>query len=260
MTTDTDQLALTSFHYRQIDFLRLFKLARQLGVIKRKRKMPVEYKGEDEKAYTNARSACRRLLREVIKHTFPGYELNSNWNHYYVHIPDNIRRALSYLRRNYGRLERHSDRNVRDVIAHYGLLVEHIDSHIYPSFPYQINIHLSSSRRGRYRRAMRRARGRAGEETRPSENFHKCALACLEYKKLWDRYIGEIVDVAEILQKEDATPKPAKKKKVAEVPNSETDIRDAIDRHRETREERVRNAQNTFDQALSRYKDRRGMG
>lgn len=255
MITNAEQLALTSFHYRQLDFLRLFKFARNLGIIKRKRKMPTEYRGDDERGQTNARSACRRLLREVIKYAFPKYELNSSWSHYYVHIPEDIRTAFLYIRRNFGRLEVHENRTVRDMLAHYVELQEQIDGHVYPNFPYQINIHLSTTRRSRYRTAMRRARGR-NESTRPPENFHECAVACVQYRDLWSRYISEIVDVVKILVEEDEAQKKLKRKKAKK--KTEADIQSAIDRRREAREERLRNAQHTFDQALARYKERRG--
>ena len=61
-------------HYRQIDYLRLFRLCKNIGFINRKRKMPSEY-GED---ISNARSAGKRLLRSLIKELFSDLEINGD--------------------------------------------------------------------------------------------------------------------------------------------------------------------------------------
>jgi hypothetical protein len=278
MTVEMEQLALTAYHYRQLDFLRLFRLARSLEIAKRKRKMPVEYKDNAEKGPTNARSACRRLLREVVKYVFPGFEINSNWNNYFVHIPLEIRSTLTYIQRNIGRLEASTKRNVRDMVAHYNELKEHIDGLVYPGFPYQINVRLSSTDHSRYRRARMAARGQ-GTNIRPPENFYKCALACIQYKALWDRYIDDIIKTTTSLMKEDAKPKKTSKRATrpvapslpsgtftfsdttidaVRVTEADSDVIAAITNNvRDVRDERIRNAQSVFDQALERYLQRR---
>ena len=291
MTVDMEQLAITTYHYRQLDFLRLFKLARSLEIIKRKRKMPVEYQSNLEKGPTNARSACRRLLREVVKHLFPGSEINSNWNNYFIHIPTDIREVLTYIQRNHGRLERSDDRSIRDMIGHYNELREHIDGYVYPGFPFQVNVRLSSSSHSRYRRQRMAARGQ-GANIRPSENFYKCALACVQYKALWNRHMDDICKIVNSIKKKEeerGKNKPSKKKKpprraattsnaglpvpaptpsvvltvedgpvVDAASTTDPDVIAAIaDQARQAREERVRNAQGVFDQAFQRFVQRR---
>ncbi len=262
------QLAITQNHYRQLDFLRLFRLARSLGLVKRKRKMPVDYDNPtNTKVNSNARSACRRLLRVIIKHLFDDCEVTSNWNHYFITLPQEHRVVLSYFMRNIGYLGRSDNREVRDAVASFREIREHIDGFVYPALPAQIKVRLSTSRRS--------ARQNIDMPVKPAENFYRCAVACMNYKTIWTTHIDAIIKAAksELTKNSVAA---AKKNVVARtirpptetnplettiterppiVPNwhlSEQVIREAVELN-ENNMERVRNAQGIFDQALSEF-------
>jgi len=272
MSETDNQLAITANHYRQLDFLRLFRLARGLELVKRKRKMPVNYDSD-----SNARSACRRLLRAVIKQLFNDCTMTSNWNHYFVVLPQEQRNALTYFIRNIGYLTRSDIREVRDAVASYEEIAEHIDGFIYPALPSQIKVRLSSASHTRRNRNSIQA-------IKPAENFYRCAVACIRYKAIWNTHIDSIIKVAESEQaKANVAAKKTKDKNIPrrasrnrthaamentatfveeithefELPTfnrvrNEEIVREAVALS-ENNVERVREAQNTFDQALSEF-------
>jgi hypothetical protein len=76
----------------------------------------------------------------------------------------------------------------------------------------------------------------------------------VKYKEIWDRHIDNVIDVVAILQREDAAPQAKSKSKKVKTAK---ELREALEKNRELREERIRNAQSTFNQALAKYKERR---
>lgn len=79
--------------YIQIDYLRLFRLARQQGLINRKRKMPVEYNN-----YKRALLACSNLFKTFVVKLFDSYEVFGKLEYFRVEIPRHICRTLNRLR------------------------------------------------------------------------------------------------------------------------------------------------------------------
>ena len=74
--------------YYQIDYLRLFRLCRGLGLVKGKRKVPAESKGGEK-------NACKRLMSIFIKHIFAGWSIKSDKNYYCINLPQEISNILS---------------------------------------------------------------------------------------------------------------------------------------------------------------------
>lgn len=64
-------------HIYQLDFLKLFRLCRELGLVSRCRKMPIQYDN-----LSNMKSSCRRLLRLVVAHSFPNYDIRGKSYNY----------------------------------------------------------------------------------------------------------------------------------------------------------------------------------
>lgn len=63
----TGQEISRNVQYLQIEFMRLFKICKELGCVKRKRNMPVDY----PHAEARARQAVTRLMRTLTDHLFP---------------------------------------------------------------------------------------------------------------------------------------------------------------------------------------------
>lgn len=192
---------VTTEQYRQLDFLRLFKLCKDLNLFNRKRKMPIEYKSNNsENNDKDARSACRRLLRALIKHIFPeSYNVKSNFSNYFVEFPVDMRTALSYINNNAHHLERSTNEEYREAVRGYRLIAMPVGGFVSPRIPYSIKIHFSPDQRRQYRDVRRTALGQGHGDYvwKPAENFYKCAKACVEYKQYWDEFANLIIKVAE---------------------------------------------------------------
>jgi hypothetical protein len=272
-------VTITPQQYRQLDFLRLFRLCRNLELFNRKRKMPVEYNTDDlDKNDKNSRSACRRLLRGLVVHIFPdNYTIKSNFNNYFVEFSPEMRSALSYINGQVYNLERSQDPEYREAARGYRLIAGHVAGFIYPRIPYSVKIHFSPDSRRRYRDVRRMAMGGGNPYGdyiwKPPESFYKCAKACLEYKEHWDKYSDLLMKVAERHKREEEEKKrnPVKAKVTArtrqavgvatrdEGQSSESFQRlaEAVAQSAETG---PRNTQESFNRALQGLLNRRNNG
>lgn len=268
---------ITPQQYRQLDFLRLFRLCRNLELFNRKRKMPVEYNTDDvDKNDKNSRSACRRLLRALIVHIFPEtYTIKSNFNNYFIEFPPEMRSALSYMNSNLYDFQRSEDPEYREAATGYRLLAGQLGGFVYPRIPYSIKIHFAPDQRRRYRDVRRIAMGGSGTGTfiwKPPESFYQCAKACLEYKEHWDKYAELLVRVSERhkKEKEEAAKKKERQRSTrttrtaqrAQQPeagstSSPTALRQLADAVAHSAQHGPRNTQESFNRALQDMLERR---
>lgn len=272
-------VTITPQQYRQIDFLRLFRLCRNLELFNRKRKMPVEYNTDDvDKNDKNSRSACRRLLRALIVHVFPdGYTIKSNFNNYFIEFPPQMRDALSYLNSKLYDFQRSEDKEYTEAAVGYRLLARSVGGFVYPRIPYSIKIHFAPDQRRRYRDVRRIAMGGNSSGSfiwKPSESFYQCAKACLEYKEHWDKYADLLVKVVERhraeaeekRKKKAPDPLPGTSRQTAQVRVSQREVgstssgalRQLANAVAQSAESGPRNTQESFNRALQRLQERRG--
>jgi len=264
MNEQTESVMITKLHYRQLDFLKLFKLCREIGIVKRKRKMPMDYndlpQGED-----NARSACRRLLQSVIKHLFPGSIITSNRDHYYIEIPIEIRDDLSVVSLNLGRFEANLDIKIRNAARQFLLLREFNVSYVRSNFPYHISVYL----RPEIRRNV--------SSVLTDENFYETALAVKECAEIYNTAVAEITEGVDLYEayvenqaklaaelkakKAEERNKKLKDLKNAIVEDAATDVAPttntpthSIEELNSLREDRIDNAQNAFNLALEKFR------
>jgi hypothetical protein len=255
--------------YRQIDFLRLFRLCRNIGAVKRKRKMPVEYADNDDGAL---RGASKRLLRVLIKHLFSDFEISSSYGTYFITLPTETKSALSFI-------ETHS-RDYFSTVGQQGILAlekyseirQTIGGHVVPSIPYEIKVYMKSiDRQSPFHVAMQ-----SGTKSKPAEDFSRCAEACAQYKELWDRNIPFLIDFVKeesIKEKERAVEveRTRKARIKREAEEAERERKEKIKQEKiqaellkrleadaeKQRVERINNAQSLFDSALQSYKSTR---
>lgn len=182
--------------YRQIDFLRLFKICKDAGIVKRKRKMPTEYKENNE------RSAGKRLLHDLIKHLFPNYDIRTDSAQFYISIPRDIYLALSGLSNKPRSYYDNAGTEGADALQKYTALRQNFGGHIYPRFPYEIIISIyNGDNNSKYNQLTRNGI----MTSRPREDYYSCATKCIEYQKLWNESapsLAEFFRVEEGRQKE----------------------------------------------------------
>jgi len=233
---------INSQQYIQLDYLRLFRLCKNLNLVNRKRKMPINYALND---ISNSRSACKRLLRTLIIYIFPDeYKIKSDYNCYFIEFPYTIRYNLSYINTHYDNLQRSQDPEYIEAINGYTLLCTSIREFIYPRVPYNIKISFSSLDNRNYYPLENR---NTTYIYKPDENFYKCAVACLEYKEHCDKYI-------EFLDRIVNRHKTEKDKPKVKIPKPNIQLNNIIT---QSSEERSRNTQNAFNNALQRLQERR---
>jgi hypothetical protein len=252
---------ITTNHYRQLDFLRLFKLARELELVKRKRKMPTSYNdlSNPTKAATDARSACRRLLRTVLKHLFNDrFVVTSNWSNYFVTIPKEERTALTFFIKNMDRLRNSQQKSIREAVSSYHELSADIDGAIHPALPHQIRVRLSNISQRDERIRRQGSNGVYVARRQPPENFYRCALACIRYKKIWDQHMGIIMAAYKLVEeKPDIITAPATDSDAAAASNSDAaHVSQRASEIEANRTERLSSAQDNFDRVFQQYLQR----
>lgn len=255
--------------YRQIDYLRLFRLCKNLGFINRKRKMPSEY-GAD---HSGSRNAGKRLLRALIKHLFPDLEVNSDYGAYFMVIPRDARDALAFVG---SRAQDYFDaagESGAEALRKYTEIRQSIEGHVNPVLPYEIKIFMvSQDRNSRYNTARRN-----GAVRKPQEDFYRCAKACIEFKRIWDENISFLISFAqeevtrereraEALRREREERRRRERERIeqerAEMAERERvrleQLRNLERQAEEERQVRVQNAQSTFNSALQQFRRLRG--
>lgn len=185
-----------TLQYRQIDFLRLFRLCKNMGLVKRKRKMPNEY----ESSYQI--SAGKRLIRKLIKELFPNYDIKSNSICYYITIPKDISKLLLVLRSRPRSYFDNAGKEGKEAMRRFDIIRQNLNGFVYPDLPYEIKVSVISSDNNSRYNVLREY----GIMTRrPRETFYNCAKSCVEYKRIWDeniQYLSEFFNVEEGRQKE----------------------------------------------------------
>jgi hypothetical protein len=260
--------------YMQIDFLRLFRLCRSLDVAKRKRKMPIDYDDENTASATG-----RRLLKSLLdKHLFNGWpKPRTQYSTISIPIPTldrsvfNIINSLFYnnnLMNACGELG-------SDVRQKYSELLEGNAPFVSTYFPYEIKIRLTD----------RNADTLSG--FKPQERLYECALHCIEFKNKLDDYMPvfrefhefyttrreEIeVECQRLLNEERLRRQEERERQEEERLEASRRQQEERDRREEERRaalaaqvsvevERTRqDAQDRFNQALSRFRSNRGGG
>lgn len=229
--------------YRQIDFLRLFRLCRSMGVAKRKRKMPIEY-NDDSKAA----AVGRRLLKSLLeKEVFNGWKINMRSESICLYIKIEDRAALLCLRSVFNSTDRFYayEEKAREAMAKYNEIAAG-SQHVRPYMPYEIKITTRRLHRPEYK---------------PTNNFFKCALEVIEYKRLWDSNIKIIRDFyafytereREMLREANKLAEGKWKGERLAVQHEENE---QIDGRESVQRQQV--AQNRFDEALERFRNRGG--
>lgn len=263
-----------TLQYRQINFLRLFRLCKNMGIIKRKRKMPNEYKDANQK------TAGKKLVHAVIKELFPNYDIKSDSAYYYITIPKNINEVLASLGSKPRSYFTNAGAEGEDALRRFGLLRQNMGGHIFPVFPYEIKVSvINTETNSRYNTLIRSGiRGCS----RPREDFYSCAKLCVEYKKLWEEHAQYLVDffrVEEGRQKEreaealrqkqerrraerlrleqERAGIAATQNKKSEEPKKEESKKEELKKLEEQiekeKQNKITNAQSSFNQALERF-------
>lgn len=262
-----------TLQYRQINFLRLFRLCKNMGIIKRKRKMPNEYKDANQK------TAGKKLVHAVIKELFPNYDVKSDSAYYYITIPKNINEVLSSLGTKPRSYFANAGAEGEEALRRFGSLRQNMGGHIFPIFPYEIKVSvINTETNSRYNTLIRN-----GTRTcRPREDFYSCAKFCVEYKKLWEEHAQHLVDffiveegrqkereAEALLQKQERRRAErlrleqekmgiaASQNKKSEEPKKEEPKKEELKKLEEQIEKekqiKITNAQGSFNQALERF-------
>lgn len=167
-----------TLQYRQIDYLRLFKLCREMGVVKSKRKLPIQCEQNYQK------SLCKRLLGSLIKELFTDWAITNDDLHFYLSIPGSVGDTLAILlskQRNY------FDQNGEDgatALIKFNELKQIFSGHITMNLPSEIRVEMVSyDRSSKYNRLV----GVRGPATkRPRESFFQAGKSIIEFKKVWE--------------------------------------------------------------------------
>lgn len=174
--------SITSIKLRQIDFLRLFRLCKSMGLVARKRKMPTEYLRDSE-----CKNASKRLLMLVVKDTFKDQNVHSGYSGITVstsgpaaaefrtivnavlspnYYPNNGRRRVQLPPAAHSRLD-----ELSNGVPNFG------NGHVSLNFPHSISFN--------YRSYRNDIGGR-------KDSFYRCALDCIAFKRHWDESVDII--------------------------------------------------------------------
>jgi hypothetical protein len=248
--------------YIQLDYLRLFRLCRKLGIVNRKRKVPGEYDTDGK-----ALGATRRLLKDFVKHIFPECSITSGRIIMAI-LPSaehNVIRDLNNKSEGFFSNAPDGER-AQELLRE---LREHIDGFVCPALPYEIRILSSSSV------PMSRFNAIAVKNhmtNRPPDEFYRCALACLKYREIWDRNMAFLREflVRESAMEAERIAEREREKKVrraaererlkAEKHLADKDKEIIAKKMREMKEKTLleekkkkEQAQNLFNQAMEKY-------
>lgn len=176
--------------YKQIDFLRLFKLCRELGIVQRKRKMPTQY---DRSTHIN--SSCSKLFKSFLTGTFEDSEIRADArnNSYVVPLPVGAAEKLRFVN---SRLQTLRDReDCQDVVRRFRLLTD-IGNLNFIRGPLSYNfsqflILVIPHTGGRYQSISANLENRS-YIARPREEYYQAAKSCLAFKALWNEHVGPI--------------------------------------------------------------------
>jgi hypothetical protein len=234
---------LREIQYRQIDFLRLFRLGKEKGYFKRKRKMPIDYPNSKDDAI----KCCRRLLRDFIAKTFPkneGFLVSSeipkfiidchqtgirNIYHYFSHY----RETILLLDGGKEVLEKFNELTAsRDCFLNLDqsyVNCGHNNLYVYPS-----PTHSNSQR-----------------SFRPIQELYPCAKEVLEYRKIWLENFPSVKNFFDI---KDILVQKLKKKQKGHKKEEEKVCEELKRKNLEKKQQ----TQSAFDAVLARYIEQQG--
>jgi len=172
-------------NYLQIDFLRLFRLCKNMNIISRKRKMPIDYIS-DSKNFDKALVANKRLFTMFLKSLFNGYSISNEKYSYYISVPYSMVSDITYIEKLITRITSNNTtpRQI-DILQRHLNLKDGIRGHIclIRGKSLEIRVSLSSvDASSPARNAILK-----GNTNRPSQDFYRCALACIDFKNIWER-------------------------------------------------------------------------
>lgn len=228
---DQETPIITKSIYRQIDFLRLFRLCKELGLVQRKRKMPVDYNSSNvEYNDKSGRSSCRRLLRLVIMDQFPEehFKIRSNHDGYYIELPRELRQRINYYYSHIERFERNTPEAARVVHLYESINIVNFE-HIHVNLPYKISIIFSSPRRSLYTR-------------KPSEDFYQTAMDVISYRRILDENYDRLIQAIDEWPTIQARINREREQRIQERRRQqEAEEQQRMERLREQENERLRN-------------------
>lgn len=174
---------MTTEQYRKLEYFKLFRLMKNLGYIKSKRKMP------SEGTFLNG---TKRLYKAFLKCLFPDAEIKTDHSaNFTVRFPTANQSSLSNLL--------NQNRNYFDSLGADGtealrratLLKRFSSGYITNYFPSYISIYLRGNDiTNRFNNLV----NGAVNTFRSSENFFYSAKKCIEFKNLLDEHIPYLVE------------------------------------------------------------------
>jgi len=190
-----------SIQYLHIDFLRLFRLCRQLGYVNKKRKMPNEY------ALTpQAIDCCKRLLKTFLTKTFPEGTVSVSGSNVHVTFSDKHTNLLRGAIQKCNMAEK--GKEIRQL---FDEMCSNTNNYLQTHF-YSYNKHISISTTGRtYYYRYDRYSGRT------PHRFFEAAQAAIEFKQKWDVLIPWLTEMTEKDKQARSKPKTKRQKSATQA-------------------------------------------
>jgi hypothetical protein len=157
--------------YYQINFLRLFKLAKSIGAVNRKRKMPSNYPTAGD-----SKKACDRLFKTFLAKLFGGFEITSEaarYNRFYIHTSSELQEAFQLFQEERDYISEHHSEA-------FGLFTQltsfsHAAVGINDIYRSYITVNLMSCR------------------SLSCRDYFETAKACVAFKALWDNTVPQLI-------------------------------------------------------------------
>lgn len=224
--------AVTSMKFRQIDFLRLFRLCKSMGLVNRKRKMPSEYLRDGE-----CKNACKRLIVLVAREVYKDYQIHAGYGSINIYAPHEIGQQLRQVVQDvlypdyygYG-----NNRNRTRITLSQEGSTRLNALHNFEGFG---NGHVNLSFPNNFAFNYRSYNGTSGSR----DSFYRCALDCIAFKKFWEDSVALII--------------AAHKEAVSATQSAAKNLQELEKKAKEQEQERLQRteAQQRFNEALSSY-------
>ena len=181
---------LKRLQYKQIDFLRLFRLCREMEFVRRKRKMPNQY---EKTSYIN--SSCSKLFKTFLTGLFSESDINVDGRRsiYTIVTPEGTAERLTYIRNNINTLLKIQE--YRDLVRAYNIINTNNSGFITTpeSYGFQHFTVTPISNSGRYSRVSASVPNEYLKDiSRPKEEYYRCAKVCISFKEVWNNNVGYI--------------------------------------------------------------------
>lgn len=231
-----------SIQLRQIDFLRMFKMCQEYGVVKNKRKMAIECATDDA-----ARTACKKLFNSFVEHLFDGFSINAARHTMFIVLPYQTIAQIDLVRKN-----KHV---TTDIVSAYNELTGFRGIFITSFFPHEVRVSFKME-----------------TDNYQHESFSKTAKELIEFKKFFEEKVAFIVGGQDRLkeleqlhkiQEEKNKEEQAKQLKLAAEEKEKMKLQNLKDKEEKEklekamREENKKKAQSLFNTALTNLGDRK---